>query len=124
MSAFFSDMLLGRIPNTVPKGKGRFVSFSGPDSDIRLTTGSMRERVLGFLYLNGIPGVARDIALGIKSNPSRVTKTLKDLIDLGEVEGIKQEGCVTEYCLTARGAQVLKASPLFTELGSPASYLK
>ena len=116
MSAFFSNMLLGRISTDVPKGKGRVVSFAGPDSDIRLTTGSMRERVLGYLYLNGIPSVARDIAAGINSNPSRVTKTLKDLIDLGEVDGIKHEGCVMEYSLTARGTKTLKTSPVFAGL--------
>lgn len=116
MDSFFSNMLLGRISTEVPKGRGRVVSFAGSDSDIRLTTGSMRERVLGFLYLNGIPSVARDIAAGIKSNPSRVTKALKDLIELGEVEAIKLEGCVMEYSLTAQGIKTLKASPVFAGL--------
>ena len=116
MSLFFSNMLLGRLPTDVPKGKGRMVSFAGSDSDIRLMTGSMRERVLGFLYLNGIPSVARDIATGIKSNPTRVTKMLKDLADLGEVESIKHEGCVMEYSLTAQGMKNLKASPVFDGL--------
>ena len=118
MSAFFSNMLLGRISTDVPKGNGRLVSFAGPDNDIRLTTGSMRERVLGFLYLIGAPSVAREIAHGINSNPSRVTKTLKDLIDLGEVDGIKHEGCVIEYSLTARGTRTLKASSVFADLKS------
>ena len=116
MSLFFSNMLHGRLPTAVPQGKGRVVSFAGSDSDIRLTTGSMRERVLGFLYLNGIPSVARDIATGIKSNPSRVTKTVKDLIELGEVASIKHEGCVMEYSLTAQGIKTLKASPVFAGL--------
>lgn len=116
MSLFFSRMLLGRLPTDVPKGMGRVVSFAGSDSDIRLTTGTMRERVLGFLYLSGIPCVARDIATGIKSNPSRVTKTLKDLIDAGEVESIKHEGCVMEYSLTAQGVTALKASQVFAGL--------
>lgn len=116
MSAFLTDLLLGRIPTNVPKGKGRVVSFAGADSDIRLTTGSMRERVMGYLYLNSIPSVARDIALGIKSNPSSVTKTLKDLIDLGEVEGIKHEGCVMEYSLTVQGTKTLRRSPVFSGL--------
>lgn len=116
MSLFLSNMLLGRLSTEVPKGKGRMISFAGSDSDIRLTTGSMRERVLGFLCLNGCPSIARDIVAGIKSNPSRVTKTLKDLIELGEVEGIKHEGCVMEYSLTASGHKALKASSLFVDL--------
>lgn len=116
MSEFFSNMLLGRLPTEVPKGKGRVVSFSGSDNDIRLVTGSMRERVVGFLFMNGIPSVARDIAAGIKSNPARVTKVLKDLVDAGEVEAIKHEGCVMEYSLTARAIKILKASPVFINL--------
>ena len=116
MSTFLADMLHGRLPTVVPKGKGRVISFAGSDTDIRLTTGSMRERVLGFLYLNGVPCVARDIAAGIKSNPTRVTKTLKDLIELGEVTAIKHEGCVMEYSLTAQGVTSLKASPVLSEL--------
>ena len=116
MSLFFSNMLLGQISTEVPKGKGRMVSFAGTDPDIRLTTGSMSERVLGYLYLSGVPCVGRDIAAGIKSNSSRVSKTLKDLISLGEVEVIKHDGCVTEYGLTPQGLQALKATTVFAEL--------
>lgn len=76
----------------------------------------MRERVLGFLYLNGIPSVARDISKGIKSQQGRVTKTLKELIDTGEVAAIKHEGCVMEYSITAKGIKTLKASPVLAEL--------
>ena len=118
MPQFFSDMLVGRLSTDVPKGKGRIVSFAGSDNDIRLTTGSMRERVLGYLYLNGIPSVARDIAFGINSNPSRVTKTLKDLIDHGEVEAIKHEGCVKEYFLTASGLKTSKSLSVFSDIFS------
>ena len=116
MSAFLSNMLHGRLPTAVPKGKGRTISFAGSDLDIRLTTGSMRERVLGFLYLNGIPCVAREIATGIQSNPSRVTKTLKELATEGEVAAIKHEGCVMEYALTAQGMNTVKRSSVFAEL--------
>ena len=106
MTPYFSNMLLGRLPTSAPKSKGRLISFAGPDSDIRLTTGAMRERVLGFLYLNGGPSVARDIAAGIMSNPSRVIKSLKSLIDAGEVTAVKCEGCITEYSLTAYGVRI------------------
>ena len=116
MSQFFSDMLHGRLPTTPHKGHGRVVSFAGSDADMRLTTGSMRERVLGYLFLSGVPSVARDIAAGINSNPSRVTKTIKELIEQREVEGIKHEGCVTEYALTAAGIKALKASATFAGL--------
>lgn len=109
-------MLHGRLPTTPPTGRGRTVSFSGGDTDIRLTTGTMRERVLGYLFLCGVPSVARDIAAGINSNPTRVTKTLKDLIEQGEATSIKHEGCVIEYFLTAQGIQNLKALPVFSIL--------
>ena len=117
MTKFFSDMLLGRLSTEVPKNQGRVVSFAGTDAaDIRLVTGSMRERVLGFLYLNGIPTVSREISAGIKSNSSRTSKALKDLIDAGEVEAVKHEGCVMEYALTKAGTRLLKASPFFLSL--------
>ncbi|MGV0954312.1 MAG: hypothetical protein ACOYBR_08370 [Fluviibacter sp.] len=116
MSQFLSDMLHGRLPTTPPKGRGRVVSFAAGDTDIRLTTGSMRERVIGYLFLSGVPSVARDIAVGINSNPSRVTKTIKELMDQGAVEGIKHEGCVTEYSLTAQGLELLKSTETFAGL--------
>lgn len=116
MADFFANMLLGRLPTDVPKGKGRMISFAGSDSDIRLMTGRMRERVLGYLYLSSMPSVSGDISSGIKSNPSGVTKTLKDLIDLGEFEIIKHEGCVMEYYLTVQGTKTLRASAMFTDL--------
>lgn len=109
-------MLLGRLPTDVTKGKGRMISFAGSDSDIRLMTGRMRERVLGYLYLSGIHSVSGDIAAGIKSNPSGVTKTLKELIDLGEFKIIKHEGCVMEYSLTVQGIKTLRASAMFADL--------
>lgn len=116
MNQFFADMLHGRLSTEVPQGQGRVVSFSGGDSDIRLITGSMRERVLGYLYVNAVPSTSREIASGIKSNPSRVTKTLKDLIAYGEVAPIKHEGCVAEYELKPAGLKTLKASDVFAEL--------
>ncbi len=118
MTLFLSNMLHGRLSTEVPKGKGRVVSFAEPEPDLRLTTGTMRERVLGFLYLTGSPCVAREIAAGIMSNPSRVIKTLKTLIDNGEVLDIKCKGCVTEYLLTEDGRKTLKCSPEFSQLKS------
>lgn len=116
MSDFLSKMLLGQLPTEVPKGKGRTISFAANDTDIRLTTGTMRERVLCFLYLNGIPSMARDIAAGIKSSPSRVTKTLKELIERGEAEAIKHDGCVLEYSITLLGLKNFETSSIFAEL--------
>jgi len=112
MKLFLSDMLHGRLPTQGPKGKGRTVSFGGSEPDIRLTTGSMQERVLGYLLLNGISAVAREICNGINSPQARVTKTLKDLVESGDVEAIKHEGCVMEYFITEQGVQMLKASPV------------
>lgn len=103
MGKFFVDMLYGRLSTQVPTDGGRSVSFACQDADIRLATGPMRERVLGYLLLNGVPSMAREIAAAIGTNQSRVTKTLKDLVDEGEVEPIKHDGCVTEYALTVKG---------------------
>jgi DNA-binding MarR family transcriptional regulator len=118
MSLFLSDMLHGRLPTCAPNNKGRLVSFSFSDADVRLTMGTMRERVLGYLYLNGGPSIARDIASTITSNPSRVIKTLKTLVEDGHVIDIKCKGCVTEYILTEQGSKFIKTSPAFSQLKS------
>ena len=90
-------MLLGDLP--AHTGKGRPITFSHADIDIRLTTGSMRERVLHYLQLVSVPATAKEIADGIGSDSGRVHRLLKSLIAFGEIDAIKLEGSVTEYTL-------------------------
>lgn len=94
---FFSQMLLGNLPNV--QTRGRVVNFSAAEIDIKFTTGSMNERVIGYLTSSGSPATAKEIAVGIDSDPGRVMRTLKQLISSGAIECIKHDGCVTEYVL-------------------------
>lgn len=105
MSQFLADMLLGQLPKTA--GKGRVVSFSQTEIDIRLATGSMRERILAYLRLVETPVTAKEISDGIGSNSSRVHRVLKQLVADNDLELIKVDGSVAEYTLSR---QALKAS--------------
>ena len=95
MSLFLADMLLGQLPRTA--GKGRVISFSHAEVDIRLATGSMRERVLAYLRLVKTPVTAKEISDGIGSNSSRVHRVLKQLVADNDVALIKVDGRVAEY---------------------------
>lgn len=109
MRNFVADMLHGRLPIDVPFTEGRKITFADMEPDIKLTTGPMRERVILFMFINRIPCMIREIVSGIGSNPSRVTKSLKELVGQGEVECIKHEGCAKEYCLTHYGLSTEKS---------------
>ncbi len=95
MNRFFSSMLLGNLPKA--NHKGRPITFSSTEIDINLTTGSMRERVLGYLAQVALSATAKDIAEGIGSDAGRVTRVLQQLLANGQVEAIKVEGAVKEY---------------------------
>ena len=100
MNRYFSQMLLGNLPKT--HHKGRPVTFSGAEIDINLTTGSMRERVLGYLAQVSLPSTAKDIAEGIGSDAGRVNRILQQLLSSDQLEMIKVEGAVKEYQLLAK----------------------
>ena len=100
MSRYFSQMLLGNLPKT--HQKGRPVTFSSAEIDINLTTGSMRERVLGYLAQVNLPSTAKDIAEGIGSDTGRVNRILQQLLSSDQVAMIKVEGAVKEYHLPAK----------------------
>lgn len=95
MSSIISLMLF-KAP-TRPSAKGRVVRFGVEEPDILLSTGSMPERIVSYLVRNQAPGTAKEIASGIGSNASRVTRILMQLVKDGKVKIIKIDGCVTEY---------------------------
>lgn len=97
MTSYFSKMLLGDLP--VHTGKGRPITFSHADIDIRLITGSKRKRILLYLQLVGVPATAKEIADGIGRDSAWVHRLLRNLVASGEINAIKLEGSVTEYTL-------------------------
>lgn len=82
---------------TISHPQGRVIKFDEGTPDIAYTTGSMRERVLGFLRDHQCFATAAEISKGIASNSSRTTKALTQLLEEGLVETIKLDGCVREY---------------------------
>lgn len=113
MSQFFSDMLLGKLPTSTPELKGRSVLFAGQEgTGIRLTTGSMSERVLGYLYLRDVPCPPQEVAVGVNSNLTWAKRTLCKLIELGEVIATQQPDGIVHYALSADGTKKAHELPV------------
>lgn len=97
MNSIVSTILFKKIPEqNIP---GRFIKFDKTDPDIRFSTGTMRERVLGYLEVRDEPLTAKDIALGISSNTSRVYAQLKKLVGEGVLEVFAHNGFHPEYVI-------------------------
>ena len=59
----------------------------------------MRERVIGYLAARNEPLTAKDIALGISSNTSRVYAQLKKLVGEGVLDVVSHNGFHPEYVI-------------------------
>lgn len=97
MASMLSRLLIHPVPQ--PSQRGKIVRFDVEETDILFATGTMEERVVSFIRNAGNPVTVKEIAVGIDSNPSRVTKSVNDLVKSGKVVLIEIEGCVREYVL-------------------------
>ena len=97
MASIISTVLFKKIPEQ--NTPGRFIKFDKTEPDIRFATGTMRERVIGYLQARNEPLTAKDIALGISSNTSRVYTQLKKLVEEGVLEVFSHNGFHPEYIL-------------------------
>jgi hypothetical protein len=97
MSSIVSTILFKKIPQQ--QSAGRFIKFDKTDPDIRFSTGTMRERVIGYLAARNEPLTAKDIALGISSNTSRVYAQLKKLVGEGVLDVVSHNGFHPEYVI-------------------------
>ena len=95
MPSMLQQLLLKPVPQ--PQKRGRVVRFGYEEPDIQVATGAMPERILAYLQRNQCPATAKEIALGIGSNSSRVTRVLQQLLKEKKIRCIKIDGCVTEY---------------------------
>jgi len=95
MASIISTVLFKQIPTQ--HNPGRFIKFDKTDPDIRFSTGTMRERVIGYLEARDEPLTAKDIALGISSNTSRVYAQLKKLVAEGVLDVVSHNGFHPEY---------------------------
>ena len=97
MASILSRLLIHPVPQ--PSHRGKIVRFDVEETDILFATGTMEERVVSFIRNAGNPVTVKEIAVGIASNPSRVTKAVKLLVKSGKLILIEVEGCVREYAL-------------------------
>lgn len=88
-------LLFREQPNTIHPG--RRVNFDSSQADIRFATGPICERVFGYLTHAGESVTAKDIAVAIDSNTSRVTQALRKLLRDNLVCEIVLEGYAKEY---------------------------
>lgn len=95
MPSMIHKLLLQPVPK--PEQQGRIIRFGNEEPDIQLVTGAMPERILAYLKRNDCPVTAKEIATGIGTNNSRVTRVLQPLLKERKVQCIKIDGCVTEY---------------------------
>lgn len=100
MSSILRTILFKEIPK--PPNIGRTIKFDVSDPDIRFATGTMHERVLGYLKTRDEPLTAKEIALGIGSTTSRVYVQLKRLVSDRTLSVISVEGFHPEYIIRQR----------------------
>ena len=93
-----SQLLIHPVPQ--PVRPGRIIRFGNEEPDIQFATGTLEERILSYMSSINYPMTAREIATGIGSNASRVTKGLKSLIKSRKVAVVEVDGCVREYSLS------------------------
>lgn len=91
-----SSLLFGSRP-THPKG--RVIKFDENTCDIKLSTGTLSQRVIAALDYSAHPMTAKEIADRISAAPTRVYKKIRHLADDGVLAEVKTDGCVTEYAL-------------------------
>ena len=97
MRSIISSVLYG--VESAHKVKGRVIKFDMEEPPIELATGTMEERIVLLLKQRGYPLKGSEIAAGISSNVSRVTKSLKFLVAKGSIVAVDVPGCVKEYYL-------------------------
>jgi hypothetical protein len=95
MTSIIRAVLFKEVPK--PSSLGRSIKFEESDPDIRFSTGTMHERVMGYLKERDEPLSAKDIATGIGSTTSRVYVQLKRLAANRFIEVINVDGFHPEY---------------------------
>ena len=79
--------------------KGRVIRFDETAPDIKLSTGSMGDRIRSALDHSIHPLTCKEIAERIGSNQPRVSSRMRQLVIDGIVTEVKLEGCVSEFTL-------------------------
>jgi hypothetical protein len=79
--------------------KGRVIRFDENVPDIKLSTGTLTERIIAALEHATHPLTAKEIADCIGTSQPRSSSKVRQLISEGIVAEVKLDGCITEYML-------------------------
>ena len=80
--------------------KGRVIKFDESAPDIKLSTGSLGERVIAALEHATHPLTSKEISDRIGSSQPRAASKIRQLIGDGVIAEVKLDGCLSEYILT------------------------
>lgn len=97
MSSMVRTLLFKEIQK--PPNVGRTIKFDASEPDIRFATGSMHERVVGYLTARNEPLTAKEIAQGIGSSTSAVYAQLRRLLSDHTLSIISVDGFHPEYVI-------------------------
>lgn len=91
-----SSLLFG---SRISHPKGRLIKFDEHTPDFKLSTGSLKERVIAALEHSTHPLTSKEIADRIGSSQPRASSKIRQLIDEGVLAEVKLDGCLSEYIL-------------------------
>lgn len=94
--SILSSLLFG---SRISHPKGRLIKFDEHTPDFKLSTGSLKERVIAALEHSTHPLTSKEIADRIGSSQPRASSKIRQLIDEGVLAEVKLDGCLSEYIL-------------------------
>ncbi|MFM7122447.1 MAG: hypothetical protein ACKOW6_02545 [Fluviibacter sp.] len=79
--------------------QGRLIKFDEQTPDIKLSTGTLQERIISALEHTTHPLTSKEIADRIGAAQPRAAAKIKQLLNDGKLAEIKLDGCLSEYIL-------------------------
>ena len=104
-SSILSTLLFG---SQTKHPQGRLIKFDEQIPDIKLSTGTLQERIITALERATHPLTSKEIADRIGSSQPRSSQKIKQLVDEGLIAEVKLDGCLSEYMLNNDSNLIVK----------------
>ena len=91
-----SSLLFG---SAIKHPQGRVIKFDEHTPDIKLSTGTLGERIVSALEHSTHPLTSKEIADRIGSSQPRASGKIRQLVNEGVLSEVKLDGCLSEYIL-------------------------
>ena len=96
-SSILSTLLFG---SQTKHPQGRLIKFDEHTPDIKLSTGTLQDRIIAALENTTHPLTSKEIADRIGTAQPRAAAKIKQLINDGLLTEVKLDGCLSEYMLS------------------------